>query len=257
MIFDTHAHYDHKRFNSTRNVLLNQIFDCGITKIINPAISYESNFSMREKLKDYPFIKFAVGIHPNKVSLNDNNIQELQKEDTLRKLSLESRTVAIGETGLDYYYTTDFKEKQIFWFRKHIDIAKNNSLPLILHIREATQDSINILREYSFEKTGVVHCFNEDYKIAKYYLDMGFLLGIGGSITYPEMKNLRDVVKYIPLESILLETDAPFVKPLGWNGKNNSLSLSLIIKTIAEVRGISREKIENQTFENATKLFNF
>lgn len=256
MIFDTHAHYDHKRFNSTRDNLLNELYSNNIVKVVNPAIDYESNFTMQETLQDYSWIYFAVGIHPKMITQENHNNEDIEREESLRNLVKTSRVVAIGETGLDYHYSTEFKSRQILWFHKQIQISQDTKLPLILHIREADNDAINILKEYSFnQNAGIVHCFNGDYQLAKTYLDMGFLLGIGGTITYPDMYELQNVIKNIPLSSIVLETDSPFVKPLGWIGKNNSLSLPLTIKSIADIKNVDYQTVEDITFENASKLF--
>lgn len=233
MIFDIHAHYDHKRFNSNRDDILKEIYNNDIIKVVNPAISYDSNFIMQEKLINYPYIYFAVGIHPKMIIQKTHKNEDIQREQSLRSLINKSRVVAIGETGLDYHYSTEFKDRQTLWFHKHIQISQDMKLPLILHIREADNDAINILKQYFFNSNaGIVHCFNGNYQLAKTYLDMGFLLGIGGTITYSDMHDLHNVIRCVPLSSIVLETDAPFVKPLGWIGKNNSLSLPLIIKTL-------------------------
>ncbi|MGN1411275.1 MAG: TatD family hydrolase [Oscillospiraceae bacterium] len=257
MIFDTHTHYDYKNFNLNRDVLLNEMYQKGITKIVNPAISFDSNITMREKLEKYPWIFFTTGIHPKYITEEQYVGEDIQHEKAIREFAKDIRTVAIGETGLDYHYSQVFKERQAFWFRKQINIALDTNLPLILHIREADEDAIKILKDYPFkENFGIVHCFNSSYEIAKTYIDMGFLLGIGGTITLLDKEYLRDVVKNIPLESIVLETDAPFIKPLNWEGSNTSLSLPIVAQTIADVKKIPIESVYQKTFDTASKLFN-
>lgn len=256
-MIDTHAHYDHKRFDKNRHSLLSTFAEASIAAVINPAMSFASNAKMREELKPYPWIYYGAGIHPNWVCEGDPDEDE-NRAQQLRVFARDCRTVAIGETGLDYYRVTEpaQQRRQKDWFCRQIFLAKEQKLPLILHIRDADRDAVSILRTHAVSCTGVVHCFRGDFAAAKAYFDLGFLIGIGGSIAFPEETGFREAVKQIPMESILLETDAPFVRPRGYGGKSNtSMSLPIVVQEIAALKGCSGEDVVKMTTNNAVRLF--
>lgn len=187
-------------------------------------------------------------------------------------LSNHNKIVAVGETGLDFYRLTKNEnneldeiselklERQYKWFRKQIELSIYKKLPLVLHVRDAHQEALTVLKEYAEElpnqNAGVIHCFNGDLKFAYQYIDMGFYLGIGGLITDTKNQTLRNVVEKIPLEKIVLETDAPYVTPVGAEEKrNSSLNIPIIAQEIAKMKGVSVEEVENTTTSNAKELF--
>lgn len=257
-IFNTHEHLDHKRYNKNRKELIEQIHNAGVEYVIVPAISYETNFSMREKLNEYDWVYYAVGIHParlNGVDFKDDEIKE-----KLYYLAKENKTIAIGECGLDYCRVKDKTDRKLqeSWFRYQIELANKVNRALILHIRDADKQGIKVLKSYHKQFNGVCHCFCSSYRWAKKYIKLGFHLGIGGSITFEgkEYDRLRKAVKKIPLEHIVLETDGPFLIPSGYNNRpNSSLSLPIIIEKIAEIKGISPEIVAEVTYENSMELF--
>lgn len=271
-MIDTHAHYGDRRFEAELDKILHDCQAAGVKKIINSlyvgsitradqSMLYLedrsslglANAYMREKLMPYEWISFTVGVHPNSVG---ENHPIWPKE--LRKMAAEERVVAIGETGLDYYYdnTLETKDLQIHWFREHIKIAEETALPLVLHMRDVGYDGVQILKEYSLLDSGDVHCFTGDWDMAKAYLDLGLYLGVGGKITRPGSEELREVVKRMPLDRMLLETDAPFVKPAGCTAKfNTSMELPKVVQAIAEIRGLSYDEVVHMTDENAKRLF--
>lgn len=258
-IFNTHEHLDHKRYNKNREELIEQMHNIGIDYVIVPAISYETNFSMREKLNEYDWIYYAVGIHPAR--LNDVDIENKEIKENLYSLAQGSKAVAIGECGLDYYHVKDREDREIQkkWFRYQIELAEQVGKPLVLHIRDADRDGIKILKSYHRKFNGVCHCFCSSYRWAKKYIKLGFYLGIGGSITYEGKvyKKLRKALEKIPLEYIVIETDGPFLSPLGYIDRpNSSLSLPIIIEKIAEIKGVSSETVADITYTNAMILFN-
>lgn len=256
-MIDTHVHYDHNSFNKTREHLLEECQNAGIDWMVNASIGFETNYTMREKLDKYPWIYYGIGIHPSRVGLPDLETDALW-EEKIRTMTTAPRVVAIGETGLDYHHGKDdlIIEHQIYWFRKLLSIADENNLPLILHIREADLDAIEILKEYPLKDSGVVHCFNSGWNVAQFYLQKGLYLGLGGAITYPEKAELRDAVQKIPLERILLETDAPYVKPVDCQSTlNTSLELPKVVQAICELKGLSKEEVIQATTENAKRLF--
>lgn len=264
MFIDSHCHYDRKQFNKNRFEILADIKLCGVGKIITPAIELESNVTMYEKLditslsrEKLPEIYYTAGIHPTRTCRN-GSIAEREWENVLRKAVKNDGVVAIGETGLDYHNQMDENmfEKQHFWFHKQLEIAKEFKLPLVLHIRQADIDAIEVLKQYPLKESGVVHCFNGDTAIAEKYIEMGLFFGIGGSVTLDESDNLRDAVKHIPLERIILETDAPYVHPKWCNDRlNTSLNIPKIADYIAELKNISAKEVERVTTENAENLF--
>lgn len=276
MFIDSHTHYDLNKFNQRRWELLEECKKRGIEKIVNPAILYESNDNMRMKLdfekfpelmeellranvavKDIPRIYFAAGVHPGRVWKGNAQLDG-SWERHIRKCASEEKTVAIGETGLDYHHEVDVSamERQKFWFRKQLEIAEEFKLPLILHIRMADEDAIEILKEYDLKQSGVVHCFNRGWEIAEKYLNMGLYLGIGGMMTLKECRELRDALVKIPLERIVMETDAPYVKP-EWceDTINTSLNIPRMVKELAELKGSSDWEVEAVTTKNAENLF--
>lgn len=277
MFIDSHTHYDLSQFNQNRWKILAECKRHGIEKIVNPAILYESNDNMRMKLdyekfphlveeilgehisvNDLPSIYYAIGVHPSKVWKGNSQLDR-SWEKHIRKYASDEKVVAIGETGLDYHRELDeyVLERQQFWFRNQLEIAEEFQLPLILHIRMSDEDAIQILKEYDLKESGVVHCFNQGWEIAREYLDMGLYLGIGGMMTLEECNELRDALTHIPLERIVMETDSPFVKPEWYKEEeiNTSLSIPRLAEELAEIKGISEKEVEVVTSKNSEKLF--
>lgn len=260
-MIDTHTHYDHKRFNKIRNDLMDAIDSSDIEYIINAAISHRSLFAMRDKLSQYPKVKFTVGKHPN-FAANDDFYDSQQKEE-IEQLVSENRTVAIGETGIDTYHCKDPKQldNQILWFKYFIELSQKVNKPLILHIRGkgADRSALKVLKSNKGNLQGVVHCFCGSYRLYKKYSKLGdFYFGIGGSITFDEKeyKKLKKAVKKIPLERIVLETDCPYLAPKGSEDKlNSSLNLPIVISEIAKIKNISENTVANITYHNANKIF--
>lgn len=295
MFVDTHTHMDHHRFDSDKKSIIQIAKDSGIGIFVNPAIEYETNYTMRQMLDGYDWIYYGVGIHPNRLGIDDTNDEEW--ETGLLELAVRGNTkvVAIGETGLDFHRLTRNDDgeidelgvitlsRQYKWFRRQIQLASMVRLPLILHIRNANEsllcesmrleqdtklnhidahkEAIKILKEYQedirLDVKGVVHCYTStDFTDAKEYIDMGYMIGIGGAVTYSDNGRLREIVKKLPLTSIVLETDSPYVMPEGLDGKRNTpLNIPFIAKTVAEIKGIDVSEVEEITTQNAKKLF--
>lgn len=260
MYIDTHTHYDHYRFGKDYPEVLERIRKDGVKYILNPAIDFSTNAKMYEKLRSYPWIYFAAGIHPSFVGEWDDALDAVWLSGLRECLAHLSRFIAVGELGMDYHHKPAeiVHERQSFWFRRQLALAQEFHKPLILHIREADADGIAILRDYSLLESGVVHCYNSDWNTAQQYLEMGLYFGIGGSVTLPDAQVLREAVKQIPLKKIILETDAPFVKPYGWTESlNNSLCIPQVAECIAQIKGITAEEVLSRTMENAETLFSF
>ena len=256
MIFDTHAHYDDKAFAQDRDSLLASMEENGIGTVVNVCASigeFERTVTLTEK---YPFVYGAVGVHPDDA--------EQMTEETLaeiRRISHMDKMIAIGEIGLDYYWHKE-KEEHLLQqkvFRQQMYIAREKKLPFMIHSRDAAEDTLNIVKEYMQDGMygGVIHCFSYSKEIAREYLNMGLYLGIGGVVTFKNSRKLKEVAEYAPLNQILLETDCPYMAPVPNRGKrNSSLYLPEVVKTIAEIKGISCEEVVAVTESNALKVLN-
>lgn len=252
MIFESHAHYDDEQFNEDQDQVLLEIKAAGISKLVNVASGVESAIKSVEMAKKYDFVYAAVGVHPHEaIKMHDQDIE------TLTLLSGHPKVVAIGEIGLDYYYDFSPKEVQKLWFREQLVLAKLVKLPVIIHSRDAAADTFDLIVESGIEKIGgVIHCFAGSKEMAIEYVKRGFYIGVGGVITFKNAKHIKEVVEAIPLESILIETDAPYLAPVPNRGKrNDSRNLPYIIEEIAKIKGVTVEEVIRVTYENGLRLF--
>lgn len=252
MIFDTHAHYDDSDFDIDREELLGQMKAAGISHIVNIGASLESTKRTLELAKQYDFIYAAVGVHPSDTDqLNDESFEWLRKQCD------QPKVVAVGEIGLDYYWDEPDRGIQKEWFARQIALAREVKLPIVVHSREAAQDTIDIMKsEKACEVGGIVHCFSYTKETARIFLDMDFSFGIGGVVTFKNAKKLKEAVEYIPMEKIVIETDCPYLSPEPNRGKrNSSLNLPYVIKAIAELKNLSEEEVMKITYENAKKIY--
>ena len=252
MIFETHAHYDDKAFDEDRENLLPELYQNGITTIINVSsdlASIKRTLSLAEK---YPYIYGAVGVHPS-------DSGELTEETFLEltKVCRHEKVVAVGEIGLDYYWQEPEKEIQKKWFERQLLLAQEVSLPVIIHSREAAKDTLDMMRALHAEKSGgVIHCFSYSKEMAAEFLKLGYYFGIGGVVTFQNAKKLREAVAYIPIDKILLETDSPYLAPVPNRGKrNNSGNIPYIAQELAQIKGVSYEEIIAATRQNSERLF--
>ena len=252
MIFDSHAHYDDKQFDEDRDTLLNQLKEEGVERVVNISNGWDDMLRMLDMIEKYPFMYGTAGIHPCKVSdLNEERMEKLREYCGLPKI------VAVGEIGLDYYWMSDPKEIQKEWFVRQLRLAKEVGLPVVIHSRDASQDTFDIMKkEHAGSTGGVIHCYSGSFEMAKEYVKLGYYLGIGGVVTFKNSKTLKRVAAEIPLEHIVVETDCPYLAPMPHRGtRNSSLYLPLVIQEIASLRGISTEEVERVTYENACRLY--
>lgn len=272
MYTDSHAHYDLKHFNNNRWSLLAECRRRGIGAILVPAIRPESNDTMMQTLdvetypellpqldaegvgpEELPEIYYAAGVHPTRV-WNGTEEDDGWWEQKIRSAAGKKKVAAIGETGLDYHVelTPEMRERQMEWFHRQLRIGEELELPLVLHIRMADDDAISILKRYPLRQSGVVHCFNGGWETAREYLNLGLYLGVGGSITLePYRASVGEALKKAPLDRLLMETDAPYVRP-SWctDPVNTSLVIPALARELAEIRGIQPEEVEQATTEN-------
>ena len=252
MIFDSHAHYDDKQFDEDREQVLTHLKDVGVERVVNISNGWDDMLRMLDMIGRYPFMYGTVGIHPCKVS--DLNEERMGR---LREFCHRDKIVAVGEIGLDYYWMSDPKEVQREWFIRQLHLAKEENLPVVIHSRDASQETFDIMKaEHAGTTGGVIHCYSGSYEMAKEYVKLGYYLGIGGVVTFKNSKVLKKVAAEIPLESIVVETDCPYLAPMPHRGtRNSSAYLPLVIGEIANLRGISTEEVEQVTYENACRLY--
>lgn len=252
MIFDTHAHYDDEAFDEDRHELLPGMQEQGITGIVNIGSSIEANEKTLELAKKYDFIKAAFGVHPE--FADQLNGETFKRIEEMCKLD---ECVAVGEIGLDCYWPEPDVSIQRPWFERQMDLARRIGKPIVVHSRDAAQETYEMMKAADAgDIGGVVHCFSYSKEMAKQFIDMGFFIGVGGVLTFKNGKKLKEVVEYIPLEHIVLETDCPYLAPVPFRGKrNSSLLLPYVVEAISEIKGISREEVERVTWENAHRLY--
>lgn len=249
MIFDSHAHYDDEDFDVDREAFLADLPNHDVCGVINCGCSMDSSRFSVELAEKYDYIYAAVGIHPH-----DAEKTPFTAIDELRELSQNEKTVAIGEIGLDYHYDFSPRDVQKEWFERQLILAKELELPVIVHDREAHEDTWNLLKKYKPE--GVVHCFSGSVEMARDILSIGMYIGLGGAVTFKNAKKPVEVAKYIPLDRLLTETDAPYMTPVPFRGKRNTSALiPYSAEKIAEVRGITAEEVLEAGVQNAKRLF--
>jgi TatD DNase family protein len=253
MLFDTHAHYDDKRFIDDLDGVLQRVFNSDVSYILNAASSPDSIDSSIALAEKYERIYAAVGVHPHNAGEMNNEILDKIKD----RLS-HPKVVALGEIGLDYHYNFFPKEIQIEWLIKQIEVAIGLKYPVIIHNRESSEDMINIVKKTGIKEIGgVFHCFSGSLEMAKILLDNNFYLSFGGPITFNNAKKILDVLKYIPMNRILIETDSPYLTPEPYRGKRNDSSMvALVAKKIGEIKNIPYDEVAHTTTLNAISLFN-
>ncbi len=252
MIIDTHAHYDDKAFEEDRAQLLESMAHEGIGRIVNIGSSLGACKRTIQLMEHYDFIYGALGIHPtDSGELTESDIEWLKEQCALEKC------VAVGEIGLDYYWDEPDREIQKKWFVLQLELAKEVKLPIVIHSRDAAQDTVDIMKsEKAQEIGGVVHCYSYSRELAKTFLDMGFYFGIGGVVTFNNGRKLKEVVEYLPMDRIVLETDSPYLAPVPFRGKrNDSRKLPYVVEQIANIKGISPEEVQQTTTQNAYNLY--
>ena len=251
MIFDTHAHYDDKKFDDDRDSLLDSMKSHGIGLVTNVGSTVETWDKIVELTEKYSFVYGTIGIHPSITEeLTDKNIERL------RAYLDKEKIVAVGEIGLDYYWDKDHRQLQKEMFIKQLEIAREYQLPAVIHSREGAADTFEIIQEYGKDVTCMLHCFSYSSEQALEYVKKGHYIGICGVVTFANGKKLKEVVREIPLTSILLETDAPYLSPEPRRGKrNDSRNLIYVAREVANIKGVTAEEVIRQTYENGKAFF--
>lgn len=249
-IFDTHSHYDDEAFDSDREELILSLKDKGVVGAVSCGCDIPSTAANRDLSHKFDDFYFAAGFHPE--NLEEYGIDDLGLLDEYLN---DEKCVAVGEIGLDYHWMESTKEKQKAFFEAQIEIAKNNDLPVIVHDREAHGDTLDILK--ATKPKGVLHCFSGSKEMAREIIKLGMYIGLNGVATFKNARKSLEVVKEIPLDRLVLETDCPYLAPEPHRGKRNDSSyIPFIAERIGEVLGMSAQEVLDQTYQNAKKLYN-
>lgn len=250
-LFDTHAHYNDEKFDEDRDIIIKQTYESKVTKFICAGYNLDSSKKAIEIANKYDYIYAICGISPN--DMEDYNIPNLKE---IEELSKKHKVVAIGEIGLDYYWNKENKDTQKQAFIKQIELANKLNLPIVIHTREAIQDTIDILKQNEVKNKGIFHCTPLNKFLIEEGLKLGFYISFAGPITFKNSKNADEIIKIVPMERILIETDSPYLSPEPHRGKRNDCrNVLYIAKKISEVKGIPLEEVAKITYENAKKIF--
>lgn len=252
MIFDTHSHYDDEAFDGDREELLAGLPEKGVGKVVTVGADLATSRAALALAKTHEQVYAAIGIHPTETG-------PVTEEDIewLRSHSSDEKVVAIGEIGLDYHWKKPDPAVQKKWFERQIALAKEVNLPIIFHSREAAERTMKIIRDTkAYECGGVIHCYSYSREMAEEYVKMGYYIGVGGVVTFNNARKLKETVEALPLESIVLETDCPYLSPEPERGRrNDSTKLTFVVDEIARIKGLERQEVIRVTEDNAKKLY--
>ena len=253
MLIDSHAHLDDPKFNKDRDRLIKSLKQNDISLVINVGADVSSSIKSVKLADEYENIYAAVGVHPHSAKeMDDSTI------DVLKAFAKRDKVVAIGEIGLDFHYDNSPRDIQRKWFIEQIKLAKELNMPIIVHSRDADQETFDILKEEADERLkGVLHCYSGSAEMAKDYIDLGFYISLAGPVTFKNARKPKEVAKVVPMDKLLIETDSPYLTPEPHRGKRNEpLYVRHIASMIAELRGMNFEDVGRITSENTKRLFN-
>jgi TatD DNase family protein len=252
MLIDSHAHLEMPEFKTDLEAVIQRAKQSGVEIILTVGTEKKDWVRALEIARTHPFIFAILGVHPHNAKEVDGDTYS-----TLRKLCQSEKVKAYGEIGLDFFRNLSPREVQLQRFREQIGLARELKLPIVIHDRDAHEETVEILTsEKAYENGGVIHCFSGDYDMAKKCLDLGFAISVPGSITFKNAVEFQDIIKRLPLESILVETDAPYLTPVPFRGKRNEPSyVRFTAQKIAEIKKVSFDRVAEVTSENALRVF--
>lgn len=252
MLIDSHAHLDDEKFDLDREYLIENLKKNGIELVVNVGADMESSRKSVNLANLYDNIYAVVGFHPHAAKeMTDESLKEIEN------LSKDKKVLAIGEIGLDYHYDNSPRDIQRRCFKRQIRLAKRLDMPIVVHTREADRDTLEILKEESQGLRGIIHCFSSDRAQLEEYLKLGFFIALGGPLTFKKTDELKEVAKVVPIEKLLVETDAPYLAPHPYRGKRNEpMFVKQTANLIAELKGMTIEDLTLQTNKNTKKIFN-
>lgn len=253
-LFDSHSHLNDERFDEDREKTIDEIVKSGVTNFITAGYSVESSKKAIDIAKKYDFIYTTAGVSPNDIPQDEDELwKQLVEIENIAKNN--SKVLAIGEIGLDYYWNTENKELQKLAFIEQIKIANKLNLPIVIHTREAVMDTLQILKENKVENTGIFHCCPQNRELIKEGLKLGFYISFAGPITFKNSKNAVEMINLVPNDRILIETDSPYLAPEPVRGTRNTPSnVKFVAQKIADVKGLTLENVEKITFENTKRI---
>ncbi len=253
-LFDSHSHLNDEKFDEDREKTIDEIVKSGVTNFITAGYSVESSKKAIEIAKKYDFIYTTAGVSPNDIPQDEDELwKQLAEIENIAKNN--SKVLAIGEIGLDYYWNTENKELQKLAFIEQIKIANKLNLPIVIHTREAVMDTLQILKENKVKNTGIFHCCPQNRELIKEGLKLGFYISFAGPITFKNSKNAEEMINLVPNDRILIETDSPYLAPEPVRGTRNTPSnVKFVAQKIADVKGLTLENVEKITFENTKRI---
>lgn len=250
-LFDTHSHYNDEKFEVDREEIIEQTYNQGITKFVCAGYNLKSSREAVDIATRYEFIYSICGISPN--DLDDYNKENLEE---IKILAQNKKNVAIGEIGLDYYWEKDNKELQKQVFIDQINLANELNLPIVIHARDAVQDTIDLLKQYPVSKKGIFHCAQLNKYLVEEAIKLGFYISFAGPVTFKNSKNAQEIVSLVPNDKILIETDSPYLAPEPVRGtRNDSRNVKYVAEKISDIKGLPVEQIAEITYENAKRIF--
>lgn len=250
MMIDSHAHLEMKEFDADRNDVIERARLAGVESIVTVGTNLSLSRKALSIARQYENIYATVGVHPHDVARAGD-----QTFDELRKLAADPKVVAYGEIGLDYFRNLSPRAKQMEMFARQLELAHELKLPIIIHDRDAHEQTLRMVRESKI-RTGVFHCFSGDWPMAKQCLDLGFYISVPGVVTFDKSRTLQEVVRQAPLESILLETDCPYLTPVPHRGKRNEPSFIIhTAQKVAQLKGLNRDDVARAAAQNTRRLF--
>ncbi len=249
MLFDSHTHLDDKKFNEDRTEVIEKIMASGVGKLVNIGCDLKTSENSVKLAEKYDFIYATVGFHP----CDTGNITE-EHIEKIRQLAQHKKVVAIGEIGLDYYWDSVPRDVQKYWFERQMRLAEELGMPVTIHNRDAHEDTFNICKNSNV--TGIVHCFSGSKEMAVEFVKLGYYVSFAGPLTYKNNVKSTEVARAVPMDRLLIETDAPYLAPDGFRGKRNDSSLvRYTCEKLAEIKGVSFEEMARQTYNNAMKVY--
>ena len=251
MIIDSHCHLDYEPLINDINKVLLNAKNNNISHLLTIGTGLDSSKKVFDIVEKYENIYGSIGIHPNSTT---NHLADLDELLSIKKKS--KKIIAFGETGLDYFYKRSEKKDQLYSFEKHIELANSEKVPVIIHTRDADEDTLSIIKKYHLKSKFLIHCFTGSLEFAKKLLELGCLISFSGIITFKKSSDLRNVVKYVPIEKMLIETDSPYLSPDPFRGKSNEpANVKIVAETVASIKQITFEEVASSTTKNFKNFF--
>ena len=255
--FDSHSHYNDEKFNEDREQIIKETYEAGVTKFVCAGYNIDSSVFSLEISKKYEFIYSICGISPNDIPQSEQQLwKDIAEISKIVKENKSKKLVAIGEIGLDYYWNNENKELQKQAFIKQIELANELELPIVIHSRDASVDTIDIIRNNKVKKAGIFHCCQLNQELVRQALELGYYISFAGPITFKNSKNAPDIIIMVTIDKILIETDSPYLSPEPNRGKRNDCrNVRYVAQKIADVKGLTVEEVAQKTYENAIRIF--